>query len=314
MTPALQFAANHLLQSTIFAGAGALLVLALKRNRARTRYAIWLIASVKFLVPMALLVGIGQQVGSFVAPILPPMREVPRQVAFTFEGRTVAFIPPTPAASTDTSSIGAAPVFAAIWLCGCLGVAGRWYSRWRRIRTVARDAAPLSLEIGVEVRASQAMLEPAAFGILHPVLLLPAGINNRLTTAQFDAILAHELAHIRGRDNLVSALQMVVEAVFWFHPLVWWIGARMIEERERACDEDVLARGFTPHDYAEGILNVCKYYLESPLACVPGVTGANLKRRIESIMASRVAHGLSRGRKAMLAVAGRDLACFRYQA
>ena len=53
---------------------------------------------------------------------------------------------------------------------------------------------------------------------------------------------------------------MIVEAVFWFHPLVWWIGARLVEERERACDEAVLSLGNEPHDYAEGILNICKSY------------------------------------------------------
>ena len=59
---------------------------------------------------------------------------------------------------------------------------------------------------------------------------------------------------------------MLVEAMFWFHPLVWWIGARLVEERERACDEEVLSLGSEPRVYAEGILNVCKLYVESPLA------------------------------------------------
>jgi bla regulator protein BlaR1 len=52
-----------------------------------------------------------------------------------------------------------------------------------------------------------------------------------------EAMLAHELCHVRRRDNLTSAMHMVVEVVFWFHPLVWWIGVRLMEERERACDE-----------------------------------------------------------------------------
>src|SRR6195952_5108317 len=56
---------------------------------------------------------------------------------------------------------------------------------------------------------------------------------------------------------------MFVEALFWFHPLVWWIGKRMVEERERACDEEVLRMLGEPQPYAEGILNVCKLYTES---------------------------------------------------
>ena len=93
---------------------------------------------------------------------------------------------------------------------------------------------------------------------------------------------------------------MIVETVFWFHPFVWWIGARMVAERERACDEAVLERGLPPRDYADAILNVCRLYVESPLACVAGVTGSNLRKRIDDIMISRTGVGLSAGRKALL--------------
>ena len=67
--------------------------------------------------------------------------------------------------------------------------------------------------------------------------------------------------------------------------MVWWIGARLTEERERACDEAVLTHGLDPKDYAAGIVNVCKSYVESPLECVSGVTGADLKKRIAAIVA-----------------------------
>ena len=77
---------------------------------------------------------------------------------------------------------------------------------------------------------------------------------------------------------------MVVEAVFWFHPLVWWLETRLIAERERACDEAVLAGGHEAKHYAEGILRVCQNYLESPLRCAAGVGGGNLTRRIEFIL------------------------------
>ena len=73
--------------------------------------------------------------------------------------------------------------------------------------------------------------------------LLPEGLADRLTPAQFKAILAHEFCHVRRRDNFSGAVHMPVEAVFWFHPLVWWIGTRLIEERERAFEEEVLRLG-----------------------------------------------------------------------
>src|SRR5262249_48598782 len=80
-------------------------------------------------------------------------------------------------------------------------------------------------------------------------------------------------------------------------------GARLIDERERACDEHVLATGAAADAYAEGILNVCKRYLESPIACVSGVSGADLMRRIAAIMSDRVALRLNFGRKMALAAA-----------
>ena len=84
---------------------------------------------------------------------------------------------------------------------------------------------------------------------------------------------------------------------------MWWIGARLLEERERACDEEVVRQGNQPDVYAEAILNVCKLYAASPLACVSGVTGANLKRRIEAIMINRRGEKLNRAKKVLLAAA-----------
>ena len=113
-----------------------------------------------------------------------------------------------------------------------------------------RASVPLDIPATVGVRASPGLLEPGVVGWVKPVLLVPEGIAERLTPRQLEAVLAHELCHVRRRDNLTSAIHMIVEAMFWFHPLVWWIGARLVEERERACDEGVLAsamsRKFTP--------------------------------------------------------------------
>jgi len=79
------------------------------------------------------------------------------------------------------------------------------------------------------------------------------------------------MCHVRRRDNLATAMYMLVESLFWFYPLVRWIGKQLINERERACDEEVLELGNEPLVYAEGILSVCKSYLESPLQCASGL-------------------------------------------
>jgi bla regulator protein BlaR1 len=77
-----------------------------------------------------------------------------------------------------------------------------------------------------------------------------------------------------------------------------------VKERERACDEDVLRLGSEPQVYAEGILSVCKFYVESPLTCVAGVTGPDLRRRVELIMRNHVGEPLNTWRKLFLATAG----------
>ena len=172
------------------------------------------------------------------------------------------------------------------------------------MRTTVRAASPVPLGIRVPVLSSASIIEPGVFGVFRPVLLLPDGIGDRLAPAELQAILAHELCHVQRRDNLATAMHMLVEALFWFHPLVWWLGARLMEERERACDEEVLRRGSEPQAYAEGILKVCEHYLQSPLKCVAGVTGANLKRRIEEIMSNRPVPNLNFAKTIALAVAG----------
>jgi TonB family protein len=147
-------------------------------------------------------------------------------------------------------------------------------------------------------------LEPGIFGIVRPVLLWPAAISGRLQDTHLKAILAHEISHVRRRDNLAAAVHMVVEAIFFFHPMVWWLGARMVEERELACDEDVLRLGTPPAIYAESILKTCEFCVGSELACVSGVTGAELKKRIVRIMMPALTEKLSRGRRALLASVG----------
>jgi hypothetical protein len=96
---------------------------------------------------------------------------------------------------------------------------------------------------------------------------------------------------------------MLVEAVFWFHPLVWWLGTRLMRERERACDETVLELGSERTIYAESILKTCQFCITSPLALLSGVTGAQLKQRIVEIMTGDASRRLGLSTKLMLSSA-----------
>jgi uncharacterized protein (TIGR03435 family) len=171
-------------------------------------------------------------------------------------------------------------------------------------RSTAIDLPGMTLPRTVRVRAVPGIMEPGVVGFWRPVLLLPAGIATELTPSQLRAVVAHEYCHIRRRDNVTAALHMLVEAVFWFHPLVWWIGARLIHERERACDEHVLRTYGDPRSYADGILSVCRRYVETQLACVAGVGSSDLKARIEAIMRNETRDALGTWKALGLATAG----------
>jgi bla regulator protein blaR1 len=304
--------ANHLWQSTVFAGIAGLLTLVLRKNHARTRHWLWLIASVKFLIPFSLLAAVGNRLGWLIGGAAasrlarPGLSIVMEEISQPFPRLRS---PATVAATALSHHVSLMPaLLSAIWACGFVAVAFSWWQRWRRVRAAVRAGSPLDLETALEanvpVLASPAMLEPGVFGIFRPVLLLPRGITDRLAPAHLEAILAHELCHVRRRDNLAAAIHMAVEAIFWFHPLVWWVGARLVEEREHACDEEVLRLGSQPEVYAEGILRTCQFYLESPLVCMSGIAGSDLKKRITRIMTQQLVNKLSVGRKALLAAAG----------
>jgi bla regulator protein BlaR1 len=295
---------NHLWQSTAVVGIAWLLSLALKTNHARTRYWVWMAASMKFLTPFLLLTTTGRWLRSLVAAPIAEKRALANVLEQIAQPFPQAQLFDTAKHSASAQHVDWLPsLLLAIWGCGAAIVLFRWAFGWARIRTAVRAASPLELAAEVPALSTPALLEPGVFGIFRPVLLMPAGISDRLSPEQLRTIVAHELCHVRRRDNLTIALHMVVQTLFWFHPAVWWIGERMIEERERACDEAVLEAGSEAGTYAEGILNVCKSYVELPLECVAGVSGADLKKRIVRIMTLH-AQPLDFSRKLLLGAAG----------
>jgi beta-lactamase regulating signal transducer with metallopeptidase domain len=302
--------ANHLWQSTLFAGVAGLLTLGFRKNRAAVRYGLWLAASLKFLIPFSILVGIGHQLNwSLPAEIAKPqVISVVGQISRPFSAANPDLAQDsnqsTPAREPAPVSSGLPAMLLYLWLSGSGFVLFLWLRDWLRVRRTLGVATPLPLDAGVAAMSSRSALEPGVVGIFRPVLLLPEGIHERLTPDQLKAILVHEQCHVRRCDNLAAAVHMIVETLFWFHPLVWWIERRLVEERERACDEEVLRVTGEPQTYAEGILNVCKFYKESSLVCVSGVTGSNLKTRIEEIMTNRITRKLGPARALLLIAAG----------
>lgn len=302
--------ANHLWQSTLFAAMAGFLTLFLAANRAEVRYFVWLSASVKFLIPFSILAAVGSVVSRHIAvATVSPQFDTATGLSSAFERVGVPFttapvshLTITTVQPSNTSQI--ATILFVVWAIGFVTLICRWALRWRRVQALVRSASPLRLPISIPAKSSPAFGEPAVFGILRPTLLMPEGITDSLTAPEMQTILVHELCHVRRCDNLVAAIHMVVEAAFWFYPPVWWLGTRLVEERERACDEEVLRTGVEPRTYAEAILKTCELYLASPLAYLAGVAGGDLERRIQAILSDRPALRLSPAKKATLAMAG----------
>jgi beta-lactamase regulating signal transducer with metallopeptidase domain len=290
-------ALDHLWQSTLFAAGAGLLTLALRNHAARIRFWLWFSASLKFLIPFAALTAIGSHLLVSVAPQMSaPGFFVMQPAAQPFSAPMSALSLSGPAATGPHLTL----LLLVLWSTGVVAILARWLIRWYRLRGILRVAVDMPVAAPVIVKQARSSIEPGLVGVWKPVILLPQGITERLYGAEMDVIIAHEICHLRRRDNLLAATHMLVEALFWFHPLVWWLGARLNAERERACDESVLASGRSPHVYAEAILKICKLYLHSPLACASGVSGADLKSRIEIIMESRTALRLDVVRKLFL--------------
>ncbi len=139
---------------------------------------------------------------------------------------------------------------------------------------------------------------PITVGWLHPVVILPKNWQE-WPPQQLDAVLTHEREHVRRRDSLIQWLALVNRAVFWFHPLSWWLERKLSVLAEEACDAAVLARGHTPQDYSEYLLDIasCVSRSGSRLGVVGmAMPGSLLRQRIRQILNPCAALPVSRTR------------------
>ncbi len=156
---------------------------------------------------------------------------------------------------------------------------------WRAADSIGTSGAA-GAGLALDARVTDAAIEPAVARVFHPVVLLPSALLGRLSPQQLSAVLAHEREpHATPRQPDRRTCIALVQTLFWFHPVVWWIGRQMVEERENACDEAVLDHGHDAQEYAEGILAVCRHchelaYADQTSSAISG----DLTRRIRSII------------------------------
>ncbi|MCB2222352.1 MAG: M48 family metalloprotease [Bacteroidetes bacterium] len=163
------------------------------------------------------------------------------------------------------------PVISIFWILGFLFfsirfVGGYWYLA--RLSKQASSASKKVVELTdnlrrrfnlqkyVQVLESASVKIPIALGYLKPVIILPTGLATAIPFNQLEAILAHELAHIKRNDFLVNLLKSLLEAIFFYHPVFWWIGQQLEHERELCCDDITIVMCGDKNSLQEALLNI----------------------------------------------------------
>lgn len=149
-------------------------------------------------------------------------------------------------------------VLDALWLIGVAALVVRAIGGWRALQRLANESTPhraLAAD-GAPVRVHPSAAGPLAFGVVRPVVILPASALRTLTDDELGAILAHEAAHVRRADAGWNLVQTVFESLLFFHPVVRWLGRGIRELRELSCDDAVVANGCGRVQYATALLRL----------------------------------------------------------
>ena len=188
---------------------------------------------------------------------------------------------------------------------GLLKVAfGFWQVQRLRVGSTTVDLSTLDVQLqrtlqelasrSVTLAVSEQLQVPAAIGFFRPRIVLPAWSMRELSADELNAVLIHELAHLRRWDDWTNLTQKVLRALFFFHPAVWWVESQISLEREMACDDIVLSRRVSPRSYAGCLVSVAeKSFLRRSLALAQAAVSRmrHTSRRVTQILDANRSRG-----------------------
>ena len=285
---------NCVLEGMVIALFAWLLLRVIGRRNSGTRFAVWFCALVAIVV----------------APFLgTPAR-----------GATAVLHPAAAIVMPRAWSLYLFSAWAAIALIGLARVlAGVWH-----LHTIRRSCVPVNAmdpavsgaldesRRRIELCASDMVRVPTAIGLLKPAVVIPSWAWRELSPAELNAVILHELAHLRRWDDWTNLAQKVLSALFFFHPAVWWVESRLSLEREMACDDLVLARTANPRAYAECLVSLAeKNLLQRGVALAQAVVGRvrQTSLRVLQILDAQRTHAIGVWKPAPWVVAGFSVVC-----
>jgi beta-lactamase regulating signal transducer with metallopeptidase domain len=191
------------------------------------------------------------------------------------------------------------PILVGVWFLGVLicsvrplcGLWIQWQLRHIGLLPVSEsmqstlNALSQKLRLARTVRLAESALVkvPLVVGYLHPMILLPASVVTGLTSSQLEAVLAHELAHVRRHDWLINAFQIMIETLLFYHPAVWWLSSRIRRERELCCDDMALGLNVDKAIFARTLLTLEELRQKSMTPAL-AATGGDLASRVRRLL------------------------------
>jgi beta-lactamase regulating signal transducer with metallopeptidase domain len=276
------FLLDAALKSTAVLGAAALMTMMLRRASAASRHLVWTVALIAALVLPVLsfalprwqapIVTIHAPLAGDAASQAMTARMLERFRLKAEAGKADATTSEAVKPESRATSFSWLQLALGGWIVGATIVLARLLLgfaavQWLSKRTERADDAPwltlalrLASDLGISkiaFRRSERAAMPLAWGIIQPTVMMPAAADS-WTQDRLRIVLLHELAHVKRRDCLTHMLAQVTCAVYWFNPLAWMAARRVRAERERACDDLVLAAGTRGADYADQLLEIAR--------------------------------------------------------
>jgi len=237
---------NSLPEGILVALFASLLLRLIGRQNSGTRFAVWFLA---LLAVVSLSFFGGWKVDE--GWILPAVSHLHSQIVVPAFWAVIMV-----SSWAIVSTLAVARLLAGLWLVWVIRRDSRQIDLTQLDPSVGEVFRQYSTGRKVRLATSERVKVPAAIGFWKPVIVLPLWTLRELSANELKPILIHELTHLNRRDDWTNLLQKFVRAIFFFHPAVWWIDARLSIEREMACDDAVLATTGNPRAYASCLIEL----------------------------------------------------------